>query len=168
MSARARLTPVKPAPAGSKDFADDLRDRLAAGPLVYELALQFFIDEQATPIEDPTVAWPEDRAPPLVVARLTLKAVEPDVEGLRFDPWGGLADHRPLGEIMRARKAAYFHSSEGARRAVNGLTRWSGGGHGGARLRRIAALQVTIYCNSKMPIPAREEVTARPFARANH
>jgi hypothetical protein len=111
-AARARLTPVAPAPAGGKDFADDLRDRLAAGPLVYELALQFFVDEQATPIEDPTVAWPEDRAPPLVVARLALKAVEPDVEGLRFDPWGGLADHRPLGEIMRARKVAYFHSQK--------------------------------------------------------
>lgn len=111
-AARARLTPVAPAPAGSKDFAEDLRDRLAAGPLVYALALQFFIDEQATPIEDPTVAWPEDRAPPVVVARLRLTAVEPDVEGLRFDPWGGLADHRPLGEIMRARKAAYFHSQK--------------------------------------------------------
>ncbi len=111
-AARARLTPVKPAPAGGKDFAEDGRDRLAAGPLVYALALQFFVDEQATPIEDPTVAWPEDRTPPLVVARLTLEAVEPDVEGLRFDPWGGLADHRPLGEIMRARKAAYFHSQK--------------------------------------------------------
>ncbi len=111
-AARARLTPIKLAPAGGKDFADDMRDRLAAGPLVYVLALQFFVDERATPIEDPTVDWPEDRAPPLVVARLTLKAVEPDVEGLRFDPWGGLADHRPLGEIMRARKAAYFHSQK--------------------------------------------------------
>ena len=43
---------------------------------------------------------------------VTLKTIEPDVEGLRFDPWGGLADHRPLGEIMRARKVAYFHSQK--------------------------------------------------------
>ncbi len=111
-AARARLTPVTPAPAGGKDFADDLRQRLAAGPLVYALALQFFVDEASTPIEDPTVAWPEDRARPLVVARLTLETEEADVERLRFDPWGGLADHRPLGEIMRARKAAYFHSQK--------------------------------------------------------
>ena len=27
-----------------------------------------------------------------------------------FDPWMALADHRPLGEIMRARKAAYYAS----------------------------------------------------------
>ena len=111
-AARARLTPVKPATADGKDFAADLRDRLAAGPLVYALALQFFVDEASTPIEDPTVAWPEDRARPLVVARLTLKTEEADVEGLRFDPWGGLADHRPLGEIMRARKVAYFQSQK--------------------------------------------------------
>ena len=111
-AARARLTPVKPTPAGGKDFAADIGDRLAAGPLVYALALQFFVDEASTPIEDPTVAWDERRAPPLVVARLTLEAVEPNVEALRFDPWGGLADHRPLGEIMRARKAAYFHSQK--------------------------------------------------------
>ena len=111
-AARVRLRPTVPTPAGGKDFADDLRDRLAAGPLVYELALQFFVDEQTTPIEDPTVDWPLDRAPPLAVARLTLSAVEPDVEALRFDPWGGLAEHRPLGEIMRARKVAYFHSQK--------------------------------------------------------
>ena len=111
-AARARLTPIEPASAGDKDFADDMRDRFAAGPLVYALALQFFVDEQTTPIEDATVAWPEDRAPPLAVARLTLEAAEPDVEGLRFDPWAGLADHRPLGEIMRARKASYFHSQK--------------------------------------------------------
>jgi hypothetical protein len=111
-AARVRLRPVAPAPAGGKDFAADLRDRLADGPLAYQLALQFFIDERTTPIEDPTVDWPLDRSPPLVVARLTLKTIEPDVEGLRFDPWGGLADHRPLGEIMRARKVAYFHSQK--------------------------------------------------------
>jgi catalase len=111
-AARARLTPLKPAPASGKDFAADLRDRLAAGPLVYALALQFFVDEASTPIEDPTVVWPEDRARPLVVARLTLRTEEPDVERLRFDPWSGLADHRPLGEIMRARKVAYFQSQK--------------------------------------------------------
>jgi len=111
-AARARLTPVAPGPAGHKDFAEDLRDRLAAGPIVYALALQFFVDEAWTPIEDPTVAWPEDRSPPLVAARLTLAGVETDVEALRFDPWGGLADHRPLGEIMRARRAAYFDSQK--------------------------------------------------------
>ena len=33
-----------------------------------------------------------------------------DVEGDRFDPWNALTDHQPLGEIMRARKVAYYPS----------------------------------------------------------
>lgn len=28
-------------------------------------------------------------------------------DGISFSPWHGLAAHRPLGGIMRARKAAY-------------------------------------------------------------
>ncbi len=111
-AARARLTPLEPAPAKDKDYAGDLRRRLAAGPLVYEIALQFFVDEARTPIEDARLAWPEDVSPPTPVARLSLTQEAPDLEGLRFDPWGGLADHRPLGEIMRARKAAYYASQK--------------------------------------------------------
>ncbi|MGA2484410.1 MAG: hypothetical protein ABSF49_00280 [Roseiarcus sp.] len=94
-------------------FASETFDTLspfAVGP--YAARARLTPVKPSTPIEDPTVAWDERRAPPLVVARLTLEAVEPNVEGLRFDPWGGLADHRPLGEIMRARKAAYFHSQK--------------------------------------------------------
>ena len=98
--------------ARPSDYADDMRNRLAAGPVVYDFQLQFFIGEATTPIEDTTKPWPEARAPYVTVARLTLTGLADDVEGLRFDPWGGLAAHRPLGEIMRARKAAYFESQK--------------------------------------------------------
>ena len=33
-------------------------------------------------------------------------------EEMRFSPWVGLAAHRPLGNINRARKASYEHSAE--------------------------------------------------------
>lgn len=54
----------------------------------------------------------------MVAARLTLPqqggdAAATEAEAARFDPWGGLAAHRPLGEIMRARKVAYFESQKG-------------------------------------------------------
>jgi hypothetical protein len=32
---------------------------------------------------------------------------------MRFDPWSGLLAHRPLGEVMRARKVAYLVSQKG-------------------------------------------------------
>jgi hypothetical protein len=112
-AARVGLTPPPPGRPARKDFEQDMRDRLAAGPLAYDVALQFFVDEAATPIENPTVAWPESQSPFVTVARLTLTGADADVEGMRFDPWGGLADHRPLGEIMRARKSAYRLSQKG-------------------------------------------------------
>lgn len=115
-AARVRITPVAPVPPVKKDFAQDLRDRVAAAPLVYDVALQFFVDESITPIEDASVVWPENESPFVDVARLTLTTIDPDVEALRFDPWGGLAEHRPLGELMRARKSAYY-ASQKARRA---------------------------------------------------
>ena len=116
-AAKLRIAPVKPVPAGGKDHGADMRAQIAKGPIVYDLGLQFFTDEATTPIEDPTKVWPQDQSPFLTVARLTLDRVAEDVEKLRFDPWGGLAAHRPLGEIMRARKAYYF-ASQKARGAV--------------------------------------------------
>lgn len=117
---RVRLVPAgdPPPAARSKDIVADMRERLATGPLAWNLELQFFVDEAITPIEDASVAWPDDRTPIVTVARLTLPrqgvdAAAAEAEAARFDPWGGLAAHRPLGEIMRARKVAYRESQKG-------------------------------------------------------
>jgi hypothetical protein len=37
------------------------------------------------------------------------------IEAAAFDPWSALMDHRPLGEVMRARKVVYFQSQQGRR-----------------------------------------------------
>ena len=115
---RVRLKPVgnPPPTARSKDIAEDMRERLAVGSVAYDLELQFFVDEATTPIEDATKVWPDSEAPVVTVARLTLgldDSVAEPAGKAKFDPWSGLADHRPLGEIMRARKAAYFASQQG-------------------------------------------------------
>jgi hypothetical protein len=39
-------------------------------------------------------------------------AFEARIEASVFDPWQTLAAHRPLGEVMRARKVAYFESQK--------------------------------------------------------
>lgn len=117
---RVRLKPVGDPPpiASGKDIADDMRDRLATGALHWDLELQFFVDEATTPIEDASKAWPEAQTPVVTVARLTLPqqdsdAMAKEIEAARFDPWSGLAAHRPLGEVMRARKVAYYASQRG-------------------------------------------------------
>jgi hypothetical protein len=116
---KVRLRPVgNPPPARhSKDIAGDMRERLAVGAVLYALELQFFVDEATTPIEDLSRPWPDSAAPVVTVARLSLAladaATAEAVEKMKFDPWGGLADHRPLGEVMRARRQAYFASQQG-------------------------------------------------------
>jgi hypothetical protein len=95
--------------------------RLAKGPLVYDLDVQYFANEGATPIEDATLDWP---TPYTTVARLTLPQQDlsseaaqalwlPRWRGGIFDPWAALAAHRPLGDVMRARKVVYFESQKG-------------------------------------------------------
>lgn len=126
-AARVRLLAAsrEPSPGASGDWAGDFLRRLVQEPLCFELQLQFFVDEQRTPIEDASVDWPEDVAPYVTVGALTLPPQDPSspqgrelaaaIEAATFDPWNALMDHRPLGEVMRARKVVYFQSQQGRR-----------------------------------------------------
>ena len=97
----------------------DVAVRLRRGPLAWDMKLQFFEDEARTPIEDASVDWD---APYVTVGRLTLPQQDVDgeegkrtselVERLPFDPWHALVEHTPLGAMMRARKHAYFASTQ--------------------------------------------------------
>jgi hypothetical protein len=124
-AARVRLVPPgsqAPSPTASADWAADVTQRLAKGPLVYRLQLQFFVDEARTPIEDASVDWSDDASPYVDVADLVIEpqdvaspagvAFAQQVEAAVFDPWQAVAAHRPLGEVMRARKAVYFASQK--------------------------------------------------------
>lgn len=120
-AARARLLPAssEKRPEARNDWGKDFQQRVTRESLSFEFQLQFFVNETLTPIENPTVDWPESVAPYLTVGRLVVAQQDADgafaqeVEAARFDIWGGLAAHRPLGEIMRARKAAYYASQRG-------------------------------------------------------
>ncbi|QXQ06451.1 catalase family protein [Sphingosinicellaceae bacterium] len=80
----------------------------------WEIRVQLCTDLETMPIEDASKVWPEDEAPYVAVARLTLppqsswdaeKAGEDD--GVAFAPWHGLVAHQPLGGVMRARRSVY-------------------------------------------------------------
>ncbi|MGE0785719.1 MAG: catalase [Sandaracinaceae bacterium] len=102
---------------GPDQLADDLAARLADGPLEWDFAVQLFVDEAKTPIEDASHEWKESDAPFHRVARLTVpqqdvrsdegRALTERIEEMSFDPWHALPAHRPLGNMMRARSAAY-------------------------------------------------------------
>jgi hypothetical protein len=108
-------------PGADADWGADMARRLNAQDLTYTLELQPFVSEAVTPIEDASVNWPTPYTP---VARLTLPrqdlssaagtmlAAEAEAATM-FDPWCALEAHRPLGDVMRARKVVYFQSQQG-------------------------------------------------------
>ena len=120
------LTALTDAPLAMRGKPDAMRDAVneffadPAVDAVWELRVQLCTDLETMPIEDATVAWPEDASPYATVARLTVpaqpgwsevreRAVD---DGMAFSPWHGVAAHRPLGSIMRVRKAVYDSSAE--------------------------------------------------------
>jgi hypothetical protein len=121
---RVRLLPAKsngtPAPGASEDWAVDFSARLAGQPLHWDLQLQYYVDEELTPIEDASLNWV---APYSTVARLMLprqqtsspegQAFAEQVEACVIDPWQALVEHRPLGDVQRARKVVYYESQKG-------------------------------------------------------
>ena len=82
---------------------------------VWEVRAQLCTDLERMPIENAAVVWSEEVSPYQRIARITVKpqlawsearsSVVDD--GMSFAPWHGLAAHRPLGGVMRVRKAVY-------------------------------------------------------------
>jgi hypothetical protein len=82
---------------------------------VWEVRAQLCTDLKHMPIENAAIVWSEEVSPYQRIALITVKpqlawsearssAVD---DGMSFAPWHGLAAHRPLGGIMRVRKAVY-------------------------------------------------------------
>lgn len=121
---RVRLTPDhdngKAIPGATKDWGGDFSARLRRHALHWDMQLQPYVSEKLTPIEDASVNW---NSPYTTVARLTLprqdtassqgRDLGEKVEASVFDPWQALAEHRPLGDVQRARKVVYFVSQKG-------------------------------------------------------
>ena len=128
--AKVSLAPISPGLTALTDASVDLHDthdglreavqsHFAHDGGEWELRVQLCTNLEEMPIEDSSVEWKEEHSPYVAVARLTMapqagwsealsKAVD---DGMRFNPWHALAAHRPIGSIMRVRKAAYAMSS---------------------------------------------------------
>ncbi len=117
------LTSITKKQIDATDRPDAIRETVKGEmPLidgVWELRVQLCRDLEKQPIEDPTVEWKPGDSPFQTVA--TIHAGRQDSwddgqvrkvdEAMRFSPWLGLAAHRPLGNINRARKEPYEHSA---------------------------------------------------------
>ena len=81
----------------------------------WKLRAQLCRDLEENPIEDASVVWPEENNPYLEIATIRVpsqtswsegRSAKLD-DGISFRPWQGVEAHRPLGNVMRARKQAY-------------------------------------------------------------
>lgn len=127
------LTALTGAPVDLKDKPDGLRlamnDFFASQSGEWELRVQLCTDLDKMPIENAAVTWPEQDSPYITVAKIV---VTPQTawsearsrfvdDGMAFNPWHGIAAHRPIGSVMRIRKAAYDMSKK-FRAAHNGVS----------------------------------------------
>ncbi|WP_433275661.1 catalase family protein [Pseudonocardia xinjiangensis] len=111
---RRRIDPT----SAAEVFRPALVAELSERPYAFDIQVQLCTDLERMPVEDVTVEWPERLSPFVTVA--TLRIPQQDISGdgnlekmdaLSFTPWRVTAEHAPLGNIMRARKKVYRHSS---------------------------------------------------------
>jgi catalase len=106
---------------------ETVREQMREIEGVWQFRVQLCRDLHKQPVEDPTKEWKTDEAP---FQRVAILRVEPQDswsphevqavdEEMRFSVWTGLEAHRPLGDINRARRETYTHSSD-FRRSFNG------------------------------------------------
>ena len=129
--AKFSLVPVSPV---LKDLADatidasgrpdaireNVREALIEQGGVWEFRVQLCTDLENMPIEDPTVVWDETASPFVTVATLEVPAQiawqdgvsQQTEDALSYSPWHGVAAHRPLGGVNRARNSPYRFSAD--------------------------------------------------------
>ncbi|SDM01433.1 Animal haem peroxidase [Geodermatophilus siccatus] len=109
------VSPAVPPSTGPDALRTDFARRLAAGDVEFDLQVQRYVSERRTPVENTARRWLFVRYES--VARLVLprqdvgtaraRLVEHRVDRLAFNPWNTTDEFRPLGNLNRARRAAY-------------------------------------------------------------
>ncbi|MFJ2771009.1 hypothetical protein [Streptomyces sp. NPDC087300] len=92
----------------------ELRER----PYEFDIQVQLCTDLDHMPVEDLSVRWSETLSPFVTVAKLRLPRQDiggddnlEQMDATSMTPWRVTEEHRPLGNIMRARKEVYRQSS---------------------------------------------------------
>jgi hypothetical protein len=85
----------------------------------FDLMIQLQTDPHLMPIEDSSVRWPEKLSPFIPVATVHIPKQQFESEALieftkrlKMNPWHCLEEHRPLGNLNRARRRLYYELSK--------------------------------------------------------
>jgi hypothetical protein len=120
---------LRPIPSGAPRLAEagrgddalriDLQERLRTGAVEFELAVQRFVSDIDTPVEDVSMPWRVEQdwpvgrlvIPPQDLDTAEARWIERQVEQLAFNPWNTPDVFRPLGNLNRARRFVYEASA---------------------------------------------------------
>jgi hypothetical protein len=122
-------TANRPPASEEPDFLREaMRKQVGENDVYFDFMVQVQTDPVRMPIEDSLTIWDEAQSPFQRVAiiriprqDITAKGIE-IAENLSFNPWHALPDHRPIGNMNRARKVIYEMVAE-FRRTANGVGR---------------------------------------------
>ncbi|HBV22146.1 MAG TPA: hypothetical protein DEF07_10585 [Nitrosomonas sp.] len=97
---------------------DNMVKTLAEKDVEFDLMIQLQTDPHRMPIEDGSIRWPEKLSPFIPAATVHIPKQKFDSEAqfefakrLKMNPWHCLPEHRPLGNLNRARFRMYFELS---------------------------------------------------------
>jgi hypothetical protein len=111
---RSDRTSTMPSPLTDRYLEEAMRAHLARDEACFEFLVQFQRDARSMPIEDASVEWDVRESPFVPVARIRIPRQDVGsaessrrCEESSFNPWHCLPDHRPLGNMNRARRDIY-------------------------------------------------------------
>ena len=115
-----------PETEGPDFLREAMRQQLSEEDVYFDFMVQVQTDPVKMPIEAPLTVWDEAQSPFQRVAIIRIPRQDVSLTGvvmaetLAFTPWHSLPEHRPIGNMNRARKVIYDMVSE-FRRTTNGV-----------------------------------------------
>ncbi len=110
----SRRRSPKPAMPSDTYLTDAMRAHLDQEEATFDFLVQFYVDDQRTPIEDATAEWRPQDAPYQRVGLIRIPRQRFDNperatrgEQMAFNPWHSLIAHTPVGGMNRARREIY-------------------------------------------------------------
>jgi catalase len=119
---------IETPPTLKSDSPNYLREEMVAQltikkkEAVFDFLIQFFVDEDKTPIENPMQEWKQEDSPFIKIATITIPDQEFDNderkkldESLSFTPWHTLPEHEPVGSVNLSRRKIYEETAKARR-----------------------------------------------------